>query len=92
MKFKQRLFIAGAVLVPILGGGSLAYASTSGASTGPGAAPVTTQASSTGAETPDTGEAAGPSPETAPTSGTDASGGHQDPAGSNADHQFQGQE
>jgi hypothetical protein len=88
MKFKQKLLVAGAVMVPILGGGSLAYATTSGASTG--TAPVT--APTPGAEAPDAAEVAGPSSETTPASGTDAPGGHQDPAGSSVDHQAQGQE
>lgn len=85
MNIKRKLFIAGALTAPVLGLGGLAYASTSGAATGPGATSVTTAAPGSGADTPDAAE-----PATAP--GTDAPGGHQDPSGSNVDHQFQGQE
>jgi hypothetical protein len=86
MKFKQKLFVAGAVMVPILGGGSLAYATTSGAAPAPVTAP------SPSVEAPDAAEVAGPSSETTPASGTDATGGHQDPVGSSVDHQAHGQE
>ena len=95
MKLRQKLLIASAVVVPALGTGGLAYATTSGAATGPGTAPVTTPASGTeatdGPDAPDAPEASGPSSETA-SSGADGAGGHQDPAGANVDHQAPGQE
>jgi hypothetical protein len=90
VNIKRKLFIAGALMAPVLGIGGLAYASTSGAATGPGATSVTTATPSSGA--PDATEPAATAPEPATAPGTDVPGGHQDPSGSNVDHQFQGQE
>ncbi len=94
MDLKRKLFIAGAAMVPVLGVGGLAYATTSGATTPapqsnststPGtSAPQASDNSST-SETPGTSEAPG-------TAQADGPGGHQDAAGVNADHQFDGPE
>jgi hypothetical protein len=92
VNIKRKLFVAGALMAPVLGIGGLAYASTSGAAAGPGTTSATTAAPSSGADTPDAAEPAATAPEPATAPGTDAPGGHQDPSGSNLDHQFQGQE
>lgn len=81
MRIRHKLLIAGAVMVPVLGTGTLAYASTTGPAAGPTTPAVVTQ----------TSESHG-APETTGAVESDGPGGHQDPAGSNVDHQFQGQE
>ncbi|HVA08704.1 MAG TPA: hypothetical protein VNG12_18375 [Acidimicrobiales bacterium] len=92
MDFKRKLLVAGVAIMPVLGIGGLAYASTSSATGQTGNPAVTT----TGPQSPDN-TTTSDAPETPSSTGvagteTDGPGGHQDPSGANVDHQFQGQE
>ena len=96
MDLKRKLFIAGAAIVPVLGVGGLALASASGANppstsapapntSAPGTSSPQSPDNSATSETTDAAEAPG-------TAQADGPGGHQDAAGVNVDHQFDGQE
>jgi len=90
MNVKQKLLIAGASMVPILGIGSVALATASSAASGAGTQVVATQDS--GSTTQDGVEPAVTTPETTTSADFDGTGGHEDLYGGNADHQAQGQE
>lgn len=95
MDIKRKLLIAGFTALPVLGVGGIAYASTPTTPTAPASQSTTApapQAESPGTETPDAA-APGETPDVStPGSQSDGPGGHQDPAGANVDHQFNGQE
>lgn len=85
MNIRRKLLIAGAVMVPVIGTGGFAYASVSGAAAAPTPVTATAPQTSEAPSAPESGTVVG-------TAEADGPGGHQDPAGSNVDHQFQGQE
>jgi hypothetical protein len=93
MDIKRKLLIAGFAVLPALGVGGIAYASTPTSSAPTTATTPAAPGEAAGTEAPDAAAPGDTAPETAaPGVQSDGPGGHQDPAGANVDHQFGGQE